>query len=94
MTGRRQNSINSGDDEHCRHHRRKHEALILQLHLAVLNTHVLRLFPDLSCHHCCCSYCLKLSFSKRQVILLSSEGKVGSFWISNQRLLNRGNTRF
>ncbi|WZZ65499.1 hypothetical protein YC2023_076869 [Brassica napus] len=33
MTGRRQNSINSGDDEHCRHHRRKHEALILQLHL-------------------------------------------------------------
>ncbi|KAF3523211.1 hypothetical protein F2Q69_00048125 [Brassica cretica] len=33
MTGRRQNSINSGDDEHCRHHRRKDEALILQLHL-------------------------------------------------------------
>ncbi|KAF2595024.1 hypothetical protein F2Q70_00043499 [Brassica cretica] len=33
MTGRRQNSINSGDDEHCRHHRRKDEALILQRHL-------------------------------------------------------------
>ncbi|KAF2580858.1 hypothetical protein F2Q68_00003512 [Brassica cretica] len=58
---------------------------------------VLRLSPDLSCHHYCCSYCLKLSFPKREQgkgpwKLLELKSKAAELW--EHKVLRLGTEKY